>query len=51
MRGDNIHIEQTPSFQKQKALAALSVAKELEKKALLKGKTYVRIDKKTVVLK
>lgn len=51
MRGDSIHIEQMPSFQKQKALAALAIAKELEKKALQSGKTYVRVDEKTIKLK
>lgn len=43
--------EQSISFQKQKALKALKVAKELEQKRLKKGSKYVRLDNNTVVLK
>lgn len=51
MKGDNIHLETTPAYQKTKAENALKAAKKLEAKQLKAGKKFVHLNHKTIALR
>lgn len=51
MTNNSTHLESNPVYHRDKAIKALELAKALEKKQLKGGKSYQRIDNKTIGLK
>lgn len=51
MRGENLYFESSPVYQRDKALKALEIAKQLEAEQLKAGKIYQKVNPKTSALK